>query len=123
MTYNEDRPSHYLERGWTQNEMAVNIHGDECSPHSDKAIAYCMLGSVQAAGQYLDVDEENELRDALYKVIRHTFQDHERFLDKYSRMTSRSQAVVNANDEIIKSQDEALKLMREAEAESGVWDD
>ena len=122
-THNEARPSYYLERGWTQNEMAVNIHGDECSPHSDQAIAYCMLGSVQAAGQHLELDQETHLRQALYWVVRRTFKDQESVLDKYARITSRSQAVVNANDELINSQDEALKLMREAEAESGIWDD
>ena len=123
MTYNQDRPSSYLERGWTQNEMAVTIHGDECSPHSDQAIAYCMLGSVQAAGQHLDIDQENDLREALYWTVRRTFKDHEIVLDKYARLTSRSQVVVNANDELINSQDQAIELMREAEAESGVWDD
>ena len=122
-THNEDHPSYYLERGWTQDDMAVNIHGDECSPHSEQAVAHCLLGSVQAAAPYMDMDEERTLRRALTTVIKRNYADRLNSVKKSSTPTSHSELVTRANDQLIKSQDEALKVMREAEAESGVWDD
>ena len=120
---NHDRPSAYLELGWTQNNMAVNIHGDECSPHSEQAVAYCMLGSVQASSLYLGMDEERTLRQALAFVIKRNYADRSSILERSPAPIGYSDIVARANDDIIESQDEAIKVMRTAEFECGLWDD
>lgn len=47
-----------LEHGWTPNHEAVDKEGNSCYPWDERAVKWCVLGSVRANTQMLDQTNE-----------------------------------------------------------------
>lgn len=54
-------PSEYLERGFAKHWLAKTKSGNECSPESWRAVAYCYVGAIRRASNKGALTETQKL--------------------------------------------------------------
>ncbi|ORE90214.1 hypothetical protein ATO13_23301 [Stappia sp. 22II-S9-Z10] len=59
----------YIERGWAQGDAARDDDGFACTVESRKAVRWCALGAIGAAGRRFPQRDRDTALTALYRAV------------------------------------------------------
>lgn len=53
---------------WNKSWFALDVNGEECSPYSEKAVSYCIIGGIKKCYPDNKMAIERSMKDELEKV-------------------------------------------------------
>ncbi len=114
-------PSEYLQKGWTRHHLATTSCGFPIKPTSSEAKNWCMEGAYVSAFASQNIEHYNivcKLRNVLIVLISEKINNDKNIIRKFLNNVnyrSTNNTVAYWNDYDCKNQQEAIKLMQEAE--------
>lgn len=98
------KPSQLIKNGWSQGALARNAQGEQVRSISDEAVQFCFIGAIEHCTKFG------------YIYSHQSFQILKNIQDQFPMKIKKIKMTVSAiNDELIKDQNQAVKVMRKAE--------